>query len=1388
MSGNVMEWCLDWYGAYGDAVTDPAGADSDPGMRRVQRGGCWLSWADSCRSAWRGRWMIHSRSRFIGLRVATAVPPQGPFLVNFEAEGGAVSPASMPVFCGSAYGALPEPARPGYAFGGWWTAAGGAGSEVTAATEVTVAEDHTLYAKWAANTYTVAFAAGAGTVSPASAQVTYGAVYGALPAPSRAGHSFGGWWTAAAGAGSEVTAATVVTAAADHALYAKWTANTYTVAFDAEAGAVSPASAQVTYGAVYGALPAPSRAGHSFDGWWTAADGDGSEVTAASAVTAAADHALHAKWVEDRQPGQEITLMCEWNFNSENRIGFPTYLPTYPAKLYLRQELTWTDLVGSNPESGGPFGPGAITTVYDPHAFGGGGTSSATGCGGAFFYPTPVSTTFMTGTRVIDSYFDPPELVVDRPGTQTVEGTLSDEYTDEMLIQNTLDGLHALTGDFEPSTENTIPCGLAKLHFYDRYTGPSQYVIGQGRYKFAISPAAANTTVTWCEEFIPDDESAAAEYTKKTWTGGGAETPVYEIDPRQRGSAKFGTYYIFCVSVDLEFGGLDEPLETTVGGFVPLNRDNDTNKLRTVWMYLQPYTDEPYPNSHLRSWTLELAAVSGGEKIRIWTDADKSGPVSLPATWRSETDELPHKLALYVEGVGMSAAAKDVELRLRWSAGGAKWDDNIRLTVFNVDIIPAETNVCRDAQSATLNLTADSFGVDVEWTVEPETGLDVTSSDITSFTFCPTNSTPGEYTVTARSSALPECYDTCVVRVVKMGLIPDYDRDGVISDSDRQRAVAKEVFRIWINDDKDVGDVAVDDSDKPGHSDGNFSDGVVNGRCDLLDFFPVHVDVSSPLGLFSGYDNVSYRLSQADGAVNVVWTKLASGDAGLFQKAPTDTCGPNLDESSYSAHVTPVTAAGVTLPPFFLLSVIDKPACGVIQLEGRTQTSSPLVLEIVRNGSAICRVELPLSVAPVEEMYDRLSLRNNGSALTTGSEAPPDASDYGNFVFVHGYNVNTDAARAWGSEVFKRMWQSGMRARYTAVTWDGNESQTYYNFPPGVGWRTPDYYANVVNAFEAVPRLASFVHNALEGTGVKVVAGHSLGNMLVSFAIADHGMSVDKYFMLNAAVAAECYDATLSDSAPSNPMVHDDWEAYDSDTWAANWHALFAAPDGRAGLTWKGRFAAVLPVAYNYYSSMDEVFEILALRTPYPGDGYTVSSPNVAYSVGRYSWQKQEAFKGRTASDDVLTAWLTSSDQAGWGFWGEWRTCGTPPGGVYYVWDRMYDAADANTRSPAEIRAAPIFHHNPPEIMQASLSDAQRASLLAYAVPALSAAAGHMVVAPDDIVNVDMNGMGANGWWRTGHGLDEKLDDRWLHSDMKDAAYFYVHPLFDNLVETGGLK
>jgi len=40
------------------------------------------------------------------------------------------------------------------------------------------------------------------------------------------------------------------------------------------------------------------------------------------------------------------------------------------------------------------------------------------------------------------------------------------------------------------------------------------------------------------------------------------------------------------------------------------------------------------------------------------------------------------------------------------------------------------------------------------------------------------------------------------------------------------------------------------------------------------------------------------------------------------------------------------------------------------------------------------------------------------------------------------------------------------------------------------------------------------------------------------------------------------------------------------------------------------------------------------------------------------------------------------------------------------------------------------------------------------------------------------------GLWGRNH---KDYGKRWLHSDMKDMAYFYTHKLYKELVELGGL-
>ena len=52
MTGNVFEWCLDWFGDYSRyAQTNPTGASS--GSERVYRGGCYYSTPRNCRSSFR---------------------------------------------------------------------------------------------------------------------------------------------------------------------------------------------------------------------------------------------------------------------------------------------------------------------------------------------------------------------------------------------------------------------------------------------------------------------------------------------------------------------------------------------------------------------------------------------------------------------------------------------------------------------------------------------------------------------------------------------------------------------------------------------------------------------------------------------------------------------------------------------------------------------------------------------------------------------------------------------------------------------------------------------------------------------------------------------------------------------------------------------------------------------------------------------------------------------------------------------------------------------------------------------------------------------------------------------------------------------------------------
>ena len=143
------------------------------------------------------------------------------FTITFEENGGATV-ADITRVGGSLIGTLPTPTQTGFTFGGWFTDA-----ELTQSFTATLMpkENLTLYAKWTAGAVTVTLNVNGGNSWAApetgTRDVAYNSPYGQLPTPTRDGHAFLGWFTAAEG-GDEVTAETVVVQTASHTLYAHW--------------------------------------------------------------------------------------------------------------------------------------------------------------------------------------------------------------------------------------------------------------------------------------------------------------------------------------------------------------------------------------------------------------------------------------------------------------------------------------------------------------------------------------------------------------------------------------------------------------------------------------------------------------------------------------------------------------------------------------------------------------------------------------------------------------------------------------------------------------------------------------------------------------------------------------------------------------------------------------------------------------------------------------------------------------------------------------------------------------------------------------------------------------------------------------------------------------
>lgn len=263
-------------------------------------------------------YLENGESSVIWEKAAVSIPisPIKRYKLLFLAGEGSVSETERRVICGDTVGTLPVPVRTGYNFYGWFTAEEG-GTQITAQSSFDEETEITLYAVWVPK-------------EPGKPMLSIGKTEYSV------GETLSCTWNNVENA--DYYEFHIIDRSTETRCYADWKINgtnhavsldksglyrVYVAGINAElaslgkpyytmsdeinfvvyanaslnanGGSVSTSNIKVLCGNTYGTLPTPTRAGYSFDGWYTAASG-GSRVTENTNVTSTSEHILYAHW------------------------------------------------------------------------------------------------------------------------------------------------------------------------------------------------------------------------------------------------------------------------------------------------------------------------------------------------------------------------------------------------------------------------------------------------------------------------------------------------------------------------------------------------------------------------------------------------------------------------------------------------------------------------------------------------------------------------------------------------------------------------------------------------------------------------------------------------------------------------------------------------------------------------------------------------------------------------------------------------------------------------------------------------------------------------------------------------------------------------------------
>jgi len=387
------------------------------------------------------------------------------------------------------------------------------------------------------------------------------------------------------------------------------------------------------------------------------------------------------------------------------------------------------------------------------------------------------------------------------------------------------------------------------------------------------------------------------------------------------------------------------------------------------------------------------------------------------------------------------------------------------------------------------------------------------------------------------------------VLLVPVDIAVDANRDGKIDSSDNSSL--DKPYRFWLNDDQDTisyadggGKVTIVGDRTPVVTPDYIEPNIQSTR-DLEDWTRLWINLNGVASVVknmmqNGGISVGLQFEKISGnpSIKICESADPAGGTGYLtdQNLANQQISGSYDVPIEDNNGNNIIGSDPFLFPNDFWDDVDDTTTKHLIFEGVSDGKGKLKLVFYKNGQKIGEGgSVYLELMDIKYMYERGAATPDSAFIPYNStntifddsgftfaidhgkiyKAPTDEQKTA-LVFVHGWNMSYEDYISFSETMFKRMWWQGYKGIFCTFRWATLTGVDSYNTSEFRAWK----YGKSLK--EYVDTLTDYTVN---------VAAHSMGNVVAGSALK-RGMSVNRYFLMEAAIPGGCYNDAVNNYPP----------------------------------------------------------------------------------------------------------------------------------------------------------------------------------------------------------------------------------------------------------------